>query len=772
MPVRPASKEPEHVMPGPSRGCLSLFSLHWMTGLMWKAYNGTITTNDVWRLRPDDASHHNCERLERHWEAELAQRGATDASLSRALLRTFRMRTIVSSVAMVVALVLQIIGPSILLAAMMNYVNDPSAPYIQGVYIMLLILACRVGYTYCFYGRPERLVRSIYRKMLRLRVTSDQVLGKMVNICINDMERLFDAFTTGPLVFCTSLRMKLVVDTDRRVTLTSEIIAATHLIKMYAWEDSFRDRVMEMRADEHEILQKAAFLQSFSNTTCPLVAVLATIATILGYVLSGNVLTAQAAFATFAVFNAMQFPIGALPYGVKIDDRERKVQHVALKQSMKATVVQPDTKATLETAVPANGAHPLAANGAHPLAANGATIPAPPNGDQTKEVAVVETEVMVTLRDISLRIDYGRLVGVAGSVGSGKTSLLAAIMGQVSGKITSVDTGLRSLGSCALRKARCAVGAARRVVSQVAWIFCGTMRENILFGAPLVLDLYNRVLDVCALRTDLEMMEHGDLSEIGDRGLNLSGGQKQRINMARAVYAAADIYLLDDPLSAVDSNVGKHIFNHCVRGHLSGKTVLLVSHGAQYLSQCDEVLMMKEGRLVERGTHAELMERRGEYFKLVSYDTTTSAHQTPNKHLTPGNGHPKPGGTAEEEGEKIEKRLTGEESFVPKLGFFSLLYLYVKPAGLAVMMVVVLLIILFSLSRTAIGVYLQYWLDTGDGLMEERLRNQTGYNVTYTAEQLAGVINDNPDLNQHMIIYSMMAVLMWMNIVTPPRERL
>ncbi|XP_037092830.1 multidrug resistance-associated protein 5-like [Pollicipes pollicipes] len=173
----------------------------------------------------------------------------------------------------------------------------------------------------------------------------------------------------------------------------------------------------------------------------------------------------------------------------------------------------------------------------------------------------------------------------------------------------------------------------------------------------------------------------------------------------------------------------------------------------QYLSQCDEVLMMKEGRLVERGTHAELMGRRGEYFKLVSYDTTTSAHQAPSEHLTPG-------GTTEEEVEKIKKRLTGEESFVPKLGFFSLLYLYMKPAGLAIMMVVVLLIILFGVSRSANGVYLQYWLDTGDGLMEERLRNQTEYNMTYTAEQLVGVINDNPDLHQHMIIYSMMAVVM------------
>ncbi|GCB76940.1 hypothetical protein scyTo_0017522, partial [Scyliorhinus torazame] len=158
----------------------------------------------------------------------------------------------------------------------------------------------------------------------------------------------------------------------------------------------------------------------------------------------------------------------------------------------------------------------------------------------------------------------GSLLGVCGNVGSGKSSLISALLGQMN-----------------LQKGVVAANGSFAFVSQQAWIFHGTVRENVLFGKVYDEGRYKNVLEACCLLQDLAILPFGDLTEIGDRGLNLSGGQKQRISIARAVYSDQDIYLLDDPLSAVDAHVGKHIFEQCVKKILRGKTVILVTHQLQ-----------------------------------------------------------------------------------------------------------------------------------------------------------------------------------------------
>lgn len=142
-------------------------------------------------------------------------------------------------------------------------------------------------------------------------------------------------------------------------------------------------------------------------------------------------------------------------------------------------------------------------------------------------------------------------------------------------------------------------------VPQQAWIQNATVQDNILFGKYLDTNLYNKVIESCALKADLEILPAGDQTEIGEKGVNLSGGQKQRISLARAVYNDADIYLLDDPLSAVDSDVGKHIFENIIssKGMLAGKTVILVTHGISYLPQVDEIFMMNEGSIAALGNY-------------------------------------------------------------------------------------------------------------------------------------------------------------------------
>lgn len=208
----------------------------------------------------------------------------------------------------------------------------------------------------------------------------------------------------------------------------------------------------------------------------------------------------------------------------------------------------------------------------------------------------------VVLRDINVVIDKGQLAAVVGTVGSGKSSLISALLGEMD----KLDGRVNTRGSVAY-------------VSQQAWIQNCTLQDNILFGRPMNKEAYDRVISACALKPDLEMLPAGDQTEIGEKGINLSGGQKQRVSLARAVYNDADVYLLDDPLSAVDSHVSKHIFDEVVgpSGLLAKKTRVLVTHGITYLPQVDSILVLKDGRVSESGSYEQLMQRKGAFAEFL-----------------------------------------------------------------------------------------------------------------------------------------------------------
>lgn len=152
-------------------------------------------------------------------------------------------------------------------------------------------------------------------------------------------------------------------------------------------------------------------------------------------------------------------------------------------------------------------------------------------------------------------------------------------------------------------------------VSQQAWIQNATLKDNILFGKPYNKKTYDRVVEACALKPDFDMLPAGDMTEIGEKGINLSGGQKQRVSLARAAYNDADIYFLDDPLSAVDSHVGKHIFEKVLgpTGMLAKKTRLLVTHGIIYLPEANNIYVMKDGQVSESGSYTELLNKKGAF---------------------------------------------------------------------------------------------------------------------------------------------------------------
>uniref|UniRef100_A0A7N6BYU1 Multidrug resistance-associated protein 4 n=1 Tax=Anabas testudineus TaxID=64144 RepID=A0A7N6BYU1_ANATE len=217
-----------------------------------------------------------------------------------------------------------------------------------------------------------------------------------------------------------------------------------------------------------------------------------------------------------------------------------------------------------------------------------------------------------TLQNISLSVNSNKLLAVIGPVGAGKSSLLSSILGELPNE-----------------KGVLKVKGQLTYAAQQPWVYPGTIRSNILFGKELDIQKYERVIKACALKRDLELLPDGDLTLIGDRGATLSGGQKARVNLARAVYQNADIYLLDDPLSAVDAEVGRHLFEQCICGLLKNKPRILVTHQLQYLKAADEILVLKEGHMVAKGTYTELQRSGVDFTSLLKKEEEEEQQQQP-----------------------------------------------------------------------------------------------------------------------------------------------
>ncbi|PQM33368.1 ABC transporter C family member 8 [Prunus yedoensis var. nudiflora] len=206
-----------------------------------------------------------------------------------------------------------------------------------------------------------------------------------------------------------------------------------------------------------------------------------------------------------------------------------------------------------------------------------------------------------TLRDVNLEVQREQKVAVCGPVGAGKSSLLYAVLGEMPKISGTVDV----FGTMAY-------------VSQTSWIQSGTVRDNILYGRPMDKNKYDKAIKACALDKDIDSFDHGDLTEIGQRGLNMSGGQKQRIQLARAVYSDADIYLLDDPFSAVDAHTAAILFHDCVMTTLGRKTVILVTHQVEFLSEVDKILVMEGGKVTQSGSYESLLTAGTAFEQLVN----------------------------------------------------------------------------------------------------------------------------------------------------------
>uniref|UniRef100_A0A8C1Z4H9 Uncharacterized protein n=1 Tax=Cyprinus carpio TaxID=7962 RepID=A0A8C1Z4H9_CYPCA len=372
---------------------------------------------------------------------------------------------------------------------------------------------------------------------------------------------------------------------DKRMKIVNDILNGIKVLKYYAWESSFEAQVQEIREKELKVMRKFAYLSSVSTfifSCAPAIVSLATFAVFLS-VSPDNILDAEKAFTSISLFNILRFPLAMLPQ---------------LISTMVQTTV---SKKRLEKFLSGDDLDTMAVT-------------------RDDSVAVSMTDAII-LFSISLDIKPGRLVAVVGAVGSGKTSLISALLGE-----------LHSL------KGRINIKGSVAYVPQQAWIQNATLKDNILFGSNLYEERYLSVVDACALGPDLDLLPGRDHTEIGEKGINLSGGQKQRVSLARAVYSSADVYLLDDPLSAVDSHVGKHLFERVIgpKGLLKDKTRILVTHGISFLPYVDEIVVLVNGVVSEVGSYDGLRASKGAFSEfLETYGKEESNNADARKGLSP-----------------------------------------------------------------------------------------------------------------------------------------
>lgn len=346
---------------------------------------------------------------------------------------------------------------------------------------------------------------------------------------------------------------------------------------------SFRNEISAIRATSYIRGVNLAFILFTTRT--------AIFASILGYVLLGNEISAQKVFVVTCCYNILKNTMtDFFPYAIA----QIAEAYVSVRRLQKFMLYD-ETKLILDY----KNSDLIINN------LNGNDV----EKEKVKESGIVMSNVTAkwtdqssdnTLTDISLEVPHAKLVAIIGPVGSGKSSLLHAIL-----KELPVNEG------------KIHVDGMISYASQEPWLFAASIRQNILFGLPMDKDRYQKVVQCCALQRDFSLFPYGDKTIVGERGISLSGGQRARVNLARAVYKQADVYLLDDPLSAVDANVGRQLFDNCINGFLKEKTIILITHQLQYLKEAEQIVIINDGAIEAKGTYQELKSSGLDFAKLL-----------------------------------------------------------------------------------------------------------------------------------------------------------
>ena len=616
----------------------SILMFSWMTPMMKYGYRQFLTHDDLWNLRTRDSTKVTGKALEEVWADELEKKRP---SLWLALFRGFGGPYFRGTVIKTLSDALSFVQPQLLrllISFIGSYRGDgrERQPIIRGAAIAIAMFLVSVSQTVCLHQYFQRafetgmrvkssLTAMIYAKSLKLsnEGRAAKSTGDIVNLMAVDTQRLQDLTQYGQMlwsapfqiVLCMAslyqlvglsmlagvgamilmipvnaviakvmktLQKRQMKNKDSRTRLMTEILNNMKSIKLYAWSQAFMKKLNYVRNDlELRTLRKIGAAQALANFTWSTTPFLVSCSTFTVFVLSNDQpLTTEIVFPALTLFNLLSFPLAILPM-VITSIIEASVAVGRLTDYFTAEELQPD--AVLVKAPAAN------------------------TGDETVRVREAtftwdRNESRDCLKDIDFVAHRGELTCIVGRVGSGKSSFLQAVLGdlwKLRGEVV--------------------VHGYTAYVSQQPWVMNASVKENIVFGHRWDPHFYERTVQACALVEDFKTLPDGDQTEVGERGISLSGGQKARLTLARAVYARADVYLLDDSLSAVDQHVGRHLIDNVIgpQGLLSGKTRILATNSIPVLHEADYVTLLRDGRILEKGTYEQLIAMKGEVANLI-----------------------------------------------------------------------------------------------------------------------------------------------------------
>ncbi|KAG6778677.1 hypothetical protein POTOM_015017 [Populus tomentosa] len=596
----------------------------WLTPLMKQGHKRPITEKDVWKLDTWDQTETLIKKFQTCWVEESKR---PKPRLLRALNSSLGGRFWLGEFFKIGYDLSQFVGP-IVLSHLLQSMQRGDPAWIGYIYAFLIFLGVLFG-ALCesqFFQNVMRvgfqlrstLVAAIFRKSLKLTHEGRKNFqsGKITNMITTDANALqqicqqLHGLWSAPFRITISMvllyqqlgvaslfgslmlvlmvptqtilmsRMRKLTKeglhrTDKRVSLMNEILAAMDAVKCYAWEKSFQSRIQSVRDDELSWFRSAQLLSAFNSFILNSIPVIVTLVSFGTFTLLGGDLTPAKAFTSLSLFQVLRSPLNMLPNLLsQVVNANISLQRLEELFLAEERILAPNPP--LKLGIPAISIE---------------------NGNFLWDSKLEKP----TLSDINLKIQVGSLVAIVGGTGEGKTSLISAMLGELP----------------PMEGASVVIRGTVAYVPQVSWIFNATVRDNILFGSEYEPSRYMKAIDVTALQHDLDLLPGRDLTEIGERGVNISGGQKQRVSMARAVYSNSDVYIFDDPLSALDAHVGRQVFNSCIKDELQGKTRVLVTNQLHFLPQVDKIILLSEGMIKEEGTFEELSKNGKLFQKLM-----------------------------------------------------------------------------------------------------------------------------------------------------------
>eukprot|EP01128_Nolandella_sp_AFSM9_P006332 TRINITY_DN3225_c5_g1_i1.p1 TRINITY_DN3225_c5_g1~~TRINITY_DN3225_c5_g1_i1.p1 ORF type:complete len:1698 (-),score=443.16 TRINITY_DN3225_c5_g1_i1:254-4717(-) len=721
--------------PEVSANIFSQLTYWWLNPLLAKGYYTALVHDDLPPLLTVDDPHDIDTQFQVEWEKELHR---DEPSLLASLGRQFGFRFTLGGIVKLGNDASIFAGP-IFLQLIVAFINDPTQPIWHGLLYVLAMFTFSMTqslfinkYFHMIYrvnmNIKAALISAVYEKSMRLSHASRQTstVGEIVNLQSIDAFRIGQTVTylhnlwSAPLQIIVStillyrvlgysafagigtmvillpaqlflakklggVQKVMMKKKDSRQKTINEVLQGIRVIKFFAWETSFMQKVGVIRDSELATLLKSWLLRTSVTFFWSFTPLLVSVVSFTFFVaVADQTLTAEVAFTALALFNVIRFPLNMLPM-IITSVVEARVSLKRLLEFLKLSEL--DSDAVIEDKVMDSA-----------ISVSGGTFTW---GDGN-----------AVLSDINIEIAEGSLVAIVGEVGSGKSSLLNAILGEIPKQSGSV----KARGRFAY-------------VPQQAWIQNATVRENITFGKSHDDAEYDRTVKVCELTSDFAMLPASDRTEIGEKGINLSGGQKQRVSMARAVYADADVYLLDDPLSAVDAHVGKAIFNNCIHNHLKGKTRVLVTHQLQYMKDCDQIIVLKKGKVTEIGTFKDLMKSGATFAKLIKkHVSATKDDKKKNSKKGDDAADDKKDDAAQEAGTgKKDSKLMGKEGRA--VGGVKG-KVYASYLGAIGGWFIGFLLVFFYVAQTAASMLSNYWLSYWSTISSEQ-EDLREYNLKY-----------------------------------------